>query len=146
MDEGEINRLLKLFVYQLSQDDPKNVPQIGFSHLRLVKTVYRISRIPKNSVVLIHTLRIPYFQEIEISYRKWLVVIDCSWERAEEVFSKRFHGLNRRLPSLLAANPLIMVTILSSVRLRLFAAALYIIGLKKEAEKIVGIFKWDMFL
>jgi pre-rRNA-processing protein TSR3 len=143
MDEREINRLLKLFVYQMSQDDPKKCTSNRLSHLRLVKTIYRISKMPKNAVVLN-----PYSEDTlfpgdrDPILRSGLVVIDCSWKRAEDVFSKRFQGINLRLPILLAANPINYGHQSSLSSVEALAAALYIVGLKKEAEKLVEIFKW----
>jgi len=142
MDERGAGRL-RLFVYQMNQDDPKKCTSNRLSHLGLVKTIYHISRLPRNAVILN-----PYSDEAlfpgdrELIMRGGLVVIDCSWKRAEEVFSKRFQGVNRRLPTLLAANPVNYghKSDLSSVEA--LAAAVYIVGLKEEAERLMKIFKW----
>ena len=98
---------------------------------------------PKNAVILN-----PYSEDAlfpgdrDPILRSGLVVVDCSWKRAEDVFSKRFQGINRRLPILLAANPVNYCHQSSLSSVEALAAALYIIGLKEEAEKLVEIFKW----
>lgn len=143
MDEGEAGHFLKLFVYQMNQDDPKKCTSHRLSHLGLVKTLNRAFKIPRNAVILN-----PYSEDVlfpgdrDLVVRGGLAVIDCSWKRAEEVFLKRFQGINRRLPILLAANPTNYghPSKLSSVEA--LAATLYIVGLKKEADRLVNAFRW----
>ncbi len=71
-----------------------------------------------------------------------LAAIDCSWIHADEVFELNMRGSSRCLPYLIAANPVNygIPTKLSTVEA--LAAALYIVGFKQEAEKLLSIFKW----
>jgi len=143
MGEGRKDRLLKLFVYQMNQDDPKKCTSKRLNHFGLVKTIYHISKLPKKVIVLN-----PYSEEVlfpgdrDIVLWDGLMVIDCSWKRAEEVFLTKFRGINRRLPILLAANPINYGHPSNLSSLEALAAALYIIGLKDEAEKLTKVVKW----
>jgi pre-rRNA-processing protein TSR3 len=143
MDEVGKNHLLKLFVYEMNQDDPKKCTSKRLSHLRLVKTIKHISKLPKKAIVLN-----PYSEETlfpgdreKILY-DGLVVIDCSWTKASKVFLTKFQGINRRLPILLAANPVNYGHRSNLSSLEAFVAALYIVGFKDEATKLTEVIKW----
>jgi len=69
-----------------------------------------------------------------------LVVIDCSWKKIKPQLFNR--GEQRALPFLIATNPVNygVPTKLSSVEA--LAAALYILGFKGLAERVLSVFKW----
>lgn len=71
-----------------------------------------------------------------------LVVIDCSWSHAQDVFERRFRGVQRRLPALLAGNPTNYAVIGSLTSLEAVSACLYIAGFKDQAERFLAIYKW----
>jgi len=74
--------------------------------------------------------------------RKGLAAIDCSWMHADEVFELSVRGASRCLPYLIAANPTNYgrPTKLSTVEA--LSAALYIVGFKEPATRLLSIFKW----
>lgn len=72
-----------------------------------------------------------------------ILVVDTSWKNYGNIFTRlRKIGIHRRLPYLLAANPVNYGKpyILSSIEA--VAAALYITGFKVEAERLLSIFTW----
>jgi len=72
-----------------------------------------------------------------------ILVVDTSWKNYGDIFTRiRKIGVHRRLPYLLAANPVNYGKpyILSSIEA--VAATLYITGFKVEAEKLLSIFTW----
>lgn len=71
-----------------------------------------------------------------------IIAIDCSWAKAQEVFSKRFLGENLRLPLLLAANPVNYGHPQKLSTAEALSAALYIANFRKEATALMRIFKW----
>lgn len=92
-------------------------------------------------------------QDRELCARNGIIVIDCSWkkilrareenkipENLEKVH--RLFGCKRILPFLIPANPLHfgMPTILSTVEA--VASALWIIGEKEKARKVLSIYTW----
>lgn len=58
------------------------------------------------------------------------------------MFSKRIHGIHRRLPTVLAANPVNYGHAAKLTSAEALAAALYILGFKEEAERLLKPFKW----
>ena len=133
----------KLIIYNMGQDDPKKCTSKKLSRFGLAKNVNRSRDIPRTSLVLNPSsmnLLIP--SDHNKIVERGITVIDCSWKRAGEVFVRRFPGSGRRLPKLLAGNPVNYghIDVLSSVEA--FAAALCIIGLRSQADEILSKFKW----
>jgi len=139
MEEQE----LKLYIYLMKQDDPKKCTSNKLQRLKLVKPIFNRMRVSKNAVVLNPFAREVFFsgnrKNIEQS---GLLTIDCSWKRAKEVFSKRFRGIQRRLPILLAANPVNYGHVQKLSSVEALAAALYIANFKEKAKRILNPFKW----
>ncbi|MDV3294171.1 MAG: DUF367 family protein [Nitrososphaerales archaeon] len=73
---------------------------------------------------------------------KGILVVDCSWNLAQETFFRKVGGKHRMLPVLLAANPTnyAKAGMLSSVEA--LAATLYILGEVEEARRFLAIYKW----
>jgi pre-rRNA-processing protein TSR3 len=80
----------------------------------------------------------------EDSSNKGITVLDCSWEEVERVFPKllRMRLEHRALPFLVAANPVNFGRPFKLTSVEAFAAALYILGNKQQAEKIMSKFNW----
>lgn len=71
-----------------------------------------------------------------------ITAIDCSWELAQKMFFKRFDGLSRKLPPLLAGNPVNYSKTGKLTTAEAISGALYIIGLTDLANSILNKFKW----
>lgn len=74
--------------------------------------------------------------------RHGLCVVDCSWERAGEVFEHRARAQHRRLPLMLAGNPTNYAKLGKLSSAEAFAGALYITGFRKQADRILSKFSW----
>ena len=72
-----------------------------------------------------------------------ILVIDTSWKNYGSIFN-RLHGIgvHRRLPLLIAANPINYGKPYTLSSIEAIAATLYITGFKAEAEKVLSIFTW----
>ena len=78
-----------------------------------------------------------------------ILIVDCSWNRlsarggfpGEE--GGRRHGLRRRLPMLVAANPQHYGRVAQLNTVEAFAAALYILGRTREAERVIEGFRGE---
>jgi len=68
--------------------------------------------------------------------------IDCSWEKAEQAFTKNFAGLKRKLPPLLAGNPVNYSKLHKLTTVEAIAAALFILGYAELTHKLLDKFKW----
>ena len=73
---------------------------------------------------------------------KSIVGIDCSWNLADQAFSKTFPGIKRKLPPLLAGNPVNYSKLDKLTTAEAMAASLYILGFKEESLDLLNKFKW----
>lgn len=135
--------LIKLFVYNLRHCDPSKCTGLRLGRKGLAKVIYSLRQIPKGGILL-NPFALDVLSPSDRFYAEkgGLLVLDCSWERVEESFRPKIPAVNRCLPYLVAANPTNYgkPTKLSSVEA--LAAALYILGFRDEARRILSIFKW----
>ena len=71
-----------------------------------------------------------------------IVGIDCSWNLADQAFSKKFIGVKRKLPPLLAGNPVNYSKLNKLTTAEAISAALFILGFKQDALDLLDKFKW----
>ncbi|MDI6917570.1 MAG: DUF367 domain-containing protein, partial [Thermoplasmatales archaeon] len=114
--------MIPLIVYRIPQCNPKRCTALKMKRFGLAKVV---SRLPRSGIVLN-----PYAKKIlskdDLGYAKkyGLVCLDCSWKNAEKIFSKTKTERQRRLPFLLAANPVNYAKPFQLATLEAFAASL----------------------
>ncbi len=68
--------------------------------------------------------------------------IDCSWNLADKTFSTKFSGIKRKLPPLLAGNPVNYSKLNKLTTVEALSGALYILGDKEKALQLLDKFKW----
>jgi pre-rRNA-processing protein TSR3 len=132
---------VKPLVYMLRQDDPFKCTAAKLARFRIAEPVKFIR---KNTIVLNPFSQTPVTKK-DAGLADSVCAIDCSWERADEVFkSQRLasQGIGRRLPAMLAANPTSYAKLGKLSSAEALAGALYILGEKKLAAEIMGKFKW----
>lgn len=143
MDKPKPSASVRLLVYEMKQDDPRKCTSRKLVRLGLATPIARPHQIPRGAIVLNPLAQEVFFsKDREQAEGSGLAVVDCSWEKAEEAFSSRFKGINRRLPYLVAANPVHFGRLFELSSLEALAAALYIIGHIEQARKILSIYKW----
>jgi Uncharacterized conserved protein len=133
---------IKLFLYHAKQCDPKKCTGKKMAKFGLVDLSEKIERIPSRSILLD-----PMAQKAlspEDSSKKGITVLDCSWEEVERVFPQllKMRLEHRALPYLVAANPVNFGRPFKLTSVEAFAAALYILGNKQQAERIMSKFNW----
>jgi pre-rRNA-processing protein TSR3 len=134
---------VKIVVYHAKQCDPKKCTALKLRRHNLVRVVHRIRALPKGSVILNPFSKKAFSPEDRLRLEKrGLTAIDCSWMHADEVFELSMRGASRCLPYLIAANPVNYGAPTKLSTVEALAAALYIIGLKDRAERLLSIFKW----
>ena len=131
---------VRIYVYEMHQDDPKKCTSAKMCRMRLATPIYRLTSIHPKMVVLDPTSTKIFTPEEDVSYG--IVIIDCSWQKVGEVFLQKIKGKRVRLPLLIAANPVHYghIGVLSSVEAA--AAALYLVSQKEQAKEMLKIYKW----
>jgi len=128
-------------IMMMRQDDPHKCTALKLVRFGLAQS---IKFIPKKSLVL------NPFSDIRLVKRDMLLseslcVIDCSWEDAIKVWNQkdtRIHGIDRRLPALLAANPINYAKLGKLSTAEALAGSHYILGNVEMARNITNKFKW----
>jgi len=133
----------RVMIYDYHQDDPRKCTSARLEKLHLVESLRSLRQIPRTAIVLNPTSnKTLSFQDRSIIEHYGLVGLDCSWNQADAVFQENIRGEHRRLPTLLAGNP-----VNYSIRGRLstaeaLAAALMITGFDTRAKQLIEVFKW----
>jgi len=94
---------LGVFALEMGQDDPTKCTARKMINMDLAKGVSRKFHASDKVIVLnpwAHRVLSPPDRGA-----KAVLVVDCSWNQAQEVFFRRLGGKHRRLPILMAANP-----------------------------------------
>ncbi len=131
-------RDIRLFVVRLEHDDPRKATGV-----RLIRRglAVRTRRPPRGAVVLDPTFPVHLSRaDREAAESKGLVAVDASWRRIDEVKWPR--GRRRVLPLLVAANPINYGRPFRLSTAEALAAALFILGWRDQAERVLAEFKW----
>jgi len=122
----------------LKQDDPKKCTAAKLVKFGLAKPIKQTT---SRTLVLD-----PFSRKILLKSDKKLVSsitgIDCSWNLTDVVFNKTFSGISRKLPPLLAGNPVNYSKLNKLTTVEALAAAVCIMGDFTLASLILDKFKW----
>ncbi|MDH3835008.1 MAG: DUF367 domain-containing protein, partial [Nitrosopumilus sp.] len=92
---------MKLQVLMFYQDDPKKCTAAKMVKFGLAQNIKKIG----NKALVLD----PFSEKTLLPNDKYsinsIVGIDCSWNLANQAFSKKYNGIKRKLPPLLAGNP-----------------------------------------
>ena len=129
---------MKINLLMFYQDDPKKCTAAKLIKFGLAKKITRSQ--PKT--VLLH----PYSEKTLLNHEKSLFTsitgIDCSWALAEQVFEKDFVGISRKLPPLLAGNPVNYSKINKLTTVEAIAGAAFILGDETLSQNLLEKFNW----
>ena len=129
---------MQVNVLLLKQDDPKKCTAAKLVKYNLAKNIKKIS---KNTLVLdpfsSKTLLLKDRKRV-----KSITAIDCSWNLADQTFTKQYPGLRRKLPPLFAGNPVNYSKIGKLSSVEAIAGAAFILGLNDLAHELLDKFKW----
>jgi len=129
---------MKLQVLMFYQDDPKKCTAAKMVKFKLAKSIKKIG---SKGMVLD-----PFSKETLMPKDKLLinsiVGIDCSWNLADQAFSKKFNGIKRKLPPLLAGNPVNYSKLNKLTTAEALSASLFILGFKEQSLELLDKFKW----
>ncbi|MGM0770856.1 MAG: DUF367 family protein [Halobacteriota archaeon] len=141
MDKQKVKKY-HLHIYHARQCDPKKCTGKKMARFDLARLFDKVQKIPRGSILLDPMAE----QALSPADRNEqnITVLDCSWETVEEVFPQllRLHLKHRALPYLVAANPINFGRPFMLNSVEAFAATLYILGNKEQAEEILSKFNW----
>ena len=129
---------MKINLLMFYQDDPKKCTAAKLIKFGLARKITK----SQSKTVLLH----PYAEKTLLNKEKSLFAsitgIDCSWALAEEVFQKDFLGVSRKLPPLLAGNPVNYSKINKLTTVEAIAGAAFILGNEELSQKLLEKFNW----
>ena len=129
---------MKINLLMFYQDDPKKCTAAKLIKFGLAKKITK----SQSKTVLLH----PYSEKTLLNNEKSLFTsitgIDCSWVLAEQVFQKNFIGISRKLPPLLAGNPVNYSKINKLTTVEAIAAAAFILGNETLSQNLLEKFNW----
>ena len=129
---------MKINLLMFYQDDPKKCTAAKLIKFGLAKKITK----SQSKTVLLH----PYSEKTLLNNEKSLFTsitgIDCSWVLAEQVFQKNFIGIARKLPPLLAGNPVNYSKINKLTTVEAIAAAAFILGNETLSQNLLEKFNW----
>ena len=138
-----MQKTVNIVVYHAGQCDPKKCTALKLKRHGLIRVVQKIKFLPRRAVVLNPFSEIAFSPADRQRIEKFgLAALDCSWEHAEKVLLNRVRGTSRCLPILIAGNPVNFGKPTKLTTVEALAAAVYIAGLREEADQLLSIFKW----
>ncbi|RLF54226.1 MAG: DUF367 family protein [Thermoplasmata archaeon] len=137
---------VKIYVFQFGDDDPRKCTSVKMARFGLARAVKRFSEVPYRLYALDPFAKSVLFPgERETVIKRGFLIADFSWRGSPEPYFKlrrARHLIPRRLPLLLAANPTAWGRPYKLSSVEAAAAALYILGLKGDAEEVLSIYTW----
>ncbi|MEX0765142.1 MAG: DUF367 family protein [Nitrosopumilaceae archaeon] len=129
---------MQVQVLMFRQDDPKKCTAAKLVKFKLATSVRTTSL---NTILLD-----PFAKRTLLNDDRLLADsitgIDCSWELAEKMFKKKFTGIARKLPPLLAGNPVNYSKLNKLTTVEAIAGTAFILGFKTLANELLDKFKW----
>ena len=129
---------MQINILMFNQDDPKKCTAAKLIRFGLARKISNI----KSKTLLLN----PFSQKILLNKEKASVQsitgIDCSWNKAQEVFQNGFIGISRKLPPLLAGNPVNYSKMTKLTTVEALAGAAYILGKEEICFTLLAKFNW----
>ena len=129
---------MQINVMMLNQDDPKKCTAAKLVRFGLAKKITSIS----SKTVLLHPFSSNPLLNKEKNKIHSITGFDCSWNQAEKMFQNKYSGIPRKLPPLLAGNPVNYSKISKLTTVEALAAALFILGNEELCYNLLAKFNW----
>ena len=133
---------LKIYCLHYKECDPKKCTALKLKKFKLLRIIASIRNSLKNAIVLNPFSQTELTADDKVLILKYgLIVLDCSWKNVLKL--RNFKWTNgRRLPPLIAANPVNYGKWEKLSSAEAIAAALFITKFEKEANLILSKFSW----
>jgi len=129
---------MQINVLMFNQDDPKKCTAAKLVRFGLAKKITTL----RSKTALLH----PFATDTLLNNKKRIfhsiTAIDCSWNKAEKMFQKKYSGIPRKLPPLLAGNPVNYSKINKLTTVEALASAAFILGNKELCSDLLAKFNW----
>ena len=129
---------MKLQVLMFYQDDPKKCTAAKMVKFGLAKSIKKIG----SKGLVLDPFSDKTLLPKDRSLISAIVGIDCSWNLADHAFSQKFNGIKRKLPPLLAGNPVNYSKLNKLTTAEALSGSLYILGFKEQSLELLNKFKW----
>ena len=120
------------------QDDPKKCTAAKIVKFKLATSV----RTTSSNTILLDPFAKRTLLNDDRLLADSITGIDCSWELAEKMFKKKFTGIARKLPPLLAGNPVNYSKLNKLTTVEAIAGAAFILGFEDLTNELLDKFKW----
>lgn len=125
-------------VLMFRQDDPKKCTAAKLVKFNLAKSVTRTNP----GTIILDPFAKQTLLRHDSKIADSITGIDCSWNLAENTFTKRFGGIPRKLPPLLAGNPVNYSKLGKLTTVEALAGAVFILGYEDLAHQLLSKFNW----
>ncbi len=133
-----------LYCLHLNECDPKKCTALKLKRFNLIKIISKIRRDLRNAIVLTPlSQRLISIEDKSIIKNYGIIVIDCSWKHLFNLNLDKT-SKDRKLPPLIAANPVNYGKWEKLSSVEALAAALYITGNNEDADLILSKFTWGI--
>ena len=129
---------MKLQVLMFYQDDPKKCTAAKMVKFGLAQNIKKIG----NKALVLDPFSEKTLLPNDKSSVNSIIGIDCSWNLANQAFSRKYNGIKRKLPPLLAGNPINYAKLNKLTTAEALAASLFILGFKDQGLELLDKFKW----
>lgn len=129
---------MRLQVLMFYQDDPKKCTAAKMIKFGLAQNIKKI----KSDGLVLDPFADMFLLPREKDSVSSIVGIDCSWNLADQAFSKKFNGIKRKLPPLLAGNPINYAKLNKLTTVEALSASLFILGFSQQSMELLDKFKW----
>ena len=129
---------MKLQVLMFYQDDPKKCTAAKMVKFGLAQNIKKIG----SKGLVLDPFSEKYLLHGDKNSVSSIVGIDCSWNLAEQAFSKKFNGIKRKLPPLLAGNPVNYAKLNKLTTVEAISASLFVLGFFQQSLELLDKFKW----
>ena len=129
---------MQINVLMFNQDDPKKCTAANLVRFGLAKKITTL----RSKTALLHPFAADTLLNSEKHKFHSITAIDCSWNKAEKIFQKKYSGIPRKLPPLLAGNPVNYSKINKLTTVEALAAAAFILGNEELCSDLLAKFNW----
>lgn len=133
----------QILVLRIPGCDPKKCSALKLSRHNLVQ-LFKTPRQIRGRPIVLNPFASKAFSpaDLALARRSGILILDCSWKDARELFERKLRGEPRGLPYLVAANPVNYGQVGKLCSAEAAASALFILGFEGEAKKLLSFFKW----